>query len=95
VEKDRKTSCGFLRRLKKCFLIFYFLVPPRFISYFPLEGSISYSESSSMNLSCHAFAIPSVNITWIYKNKNKQIKSKIISSFLSIEKKKNVFLSYS
>jgi hypothetical protein len=51
------------------------------VAYYPLEGSISYSEGSSMNLSCHAFAIPSVNITWIYKNKNKQSKSKIARSF--------------
>lgn len=62
------------------FYLLFFLVPPRFVSYSPLEGSISYPESSSMNLSCHAFAIPSVNITWIYKNKNKQTKS-MISSF--------------
>ncbi|CAF1582470.1 unnamed protein product [Rotaria magnacalcarata] len=49
-------------------------VPPLFISYSPLEGSASYSEGSSMNLSCHAFAIPSANITWIYRDKNKQTK---------------------
>jgi len=59
-------------------MIFLFLVPPRFVSYFPLEGNIVYPESSSMNLSCHAFAIPPVNLTWIYKNKNKQTISKII-----------------
>ncbi|CAF3108788.1 unnamed protein product, partial [Rotaria sp. Silwood2] len=28
-----------------------------------------------MNLSCHAFAFPSTNITWIYRNKNKQSKT--------------------
>jgi len=59
-------------------MIFSFLVPPRFVSYFPLEGNIVYPENSSMNLSCHAFAIPSINLTWIYKNKNKQTISKII-----------------
>ncbi|CAF2961790.1 unnamed protein product [Rotaria sp. Silwood2] len=32
-------------------------VPPRFVSYSPVEGSVSYSEGSSMNLSCRAFAI--------------------------------------
>ncbi|CAF4261888.1 unnamed protein product [Rotaria socialis] len=56
------------------FLIEIF-VPPRFVWYFPLEGSVSYPENSSMNLSCHVFAIPSVNITWIHKNKNKQSKN--------------------
>ncbi|CAF4205564.1 unnamed protein product, partial [Rotaria magnacalcarata] len=56
------------------FLIEIF-VPPRFAWYFPLEGSVSYPENSSMNLSCHVFAIPSVNITWIHKNKNKQSKN--------------------
>ncbi|CAF0950590.1 unnamed protein product [Rotaria sordida] len=50
-------------------------VPPRFISYFPIEGSVSYSEGSSMNLSCRAFAVPSANITWIYRDKNKQSKT--------------------
>jgi len=47
-------------------------VPPQFIFYSPLEGSVSYSEGSSMNLSCRAFAIPPANITWIYRDKNKQ-----------------------
>ncbi len=78
-ENDRKISCGFVGRLKKCFFIFCLLVPPHFVSYFPLEGSISYPENSPMNLSCHAFAIPPVNITWIYKNKSKQKKSMITS----------------
>jgi hypothetical protein len=65
-----------------------FLVPPQFLSYSPIEGSISYLEGSSMNLSCHAFAIPSANITWIHRNKNKESKSnstikiKTIKSFL-------------
>ncbi len=53
----------------------FLLVPPRFISYYPVEGSVSYSEGSSMNLSCRAFAVPSANITWIYRDKNKQSKS--------------------
>jgi len=53
----------------------FFLVPPRFVSYSPLEASVSYPEGSSMNLSCHAFSIPSANITWIYRDKNKQSKS--------------------
>jgi hypothetical protein len=56
----------------------FILVPPRFLSYFPLEASISYSEGSSMNLSCRAFAIPSANITWIYRDKNKQSKSELL-----------------
>ncbi|CAF3688586.1 unnamed protein product [Adineta steineri] len=51
------------------------LVAPHFVSYYPLEGSISYPEGSSLNLSCHAFAIPSVNISWIFKNKIKHSKS--------------------
>lgn len=53
----------------------FILVPPRFISYYPIEGSISYSEGSSMNLSCRAYSIPISNITWTYKDKNKQSKS--------------------
>jgi hypothetical protein len=28
-----------------------------------------------MNLSCRVFSIPSANITWIYRDKNKQSKS--------------------
>jgi hypothetical protein len=55
----------------------FILVPPRFLSYFPLEASIPYLEGSSMNLSCRAFAIPPANITWIYRDKNKQSKSKL------------------
>ncbi|CAF1228730.1 unnamed protein product [Rotaria sp. Silwood1] len=50
-------------------------VPPRFVSFSPLGASISYPEGSSMNLSCHAYAFPSTNITWIYRNKNKQSKT--------------------
>ncbi|CAF1268510.1 unnamed protein product [Adineta steineri] len=50
-------------------------IPPRFISFFPLEASVSYPEGSSINLSCHAYAFPSVNITWIYRNKDKQLKT--------------------
>ncbi|CAF1198245.1 unnamed protein product [Adineta steineri] len=50
-------------------------VPPRFISYHPIEGSVSYSEGTSMNLSCQAYAIPSASITWIYRDKNKQTKT--------------------
>jgi hypothetical protein len=57
---------------------FLFLVPPRFVSYSPTEGSVSYSEGSSMNLSCRAFAVPSANITWIYRDKNKQSKSNLL-----------------
>jgi len=64
-------TCMFNDEKLISFLIEIF-VPSRFVSYFPLEGSISYPESSSMNLSCHAYAIPPVNITWIFKNKNKQ-----------------------
>lgn len=30
-----------------------------------------------MNLSCNAFAIPSANISWIYRDKNKQSKSNL------------------
>jgi hypothetical protein len=41
-----------------------------------------------MNLSCQAFAIPSVNITWIFINKNKQTKSKNL--FFINKKRKNV-----
>jgi hypothetical protein len=48
----------------------------RFLSYSPLEASIPYPEGSSMNLSCRAFAIPSANITWIYRDRNKQSRSK-------------------
>lgn len=29
-----------------------------------------------MNLSCDAFSIPSANITWNYRDKSKQLKSK-------------------
>ncbi len=54
----------------------FYLVPPRFLSYSPLEASIPYPEGSSMNLSCRAFAIPSANITWIYRDRNKQSRSK-------------------
>ncbi|CAF1189393.1 unnamed protein product [Rotaria sordida] len=50
-------------------------VPPRFISFSPLGASVLYPEGSSMNLSCHAYAYPSTNITWIYRNKNKQSKT--------------------
>jgi hypothetical protein len=42
-------------------------VPPSFVSFYPREASVSYPEDSSMNLFCHAFAIPPVNITWIYR----------------------------
>ncbi|CAF2629613.1 unnamed protein product [Rotaria sp. Silwood2] len=66
-------SCMFNDEKLNSYLIEIF-VPPRFVSYFPLEGSVSYPENSSMNLSCHVFAIPSVNITWIHKDKNKQSK---------------------
>ncbi|CAF1690260.1 unnamed protein product, partial [Adineta ricciae] len=48
--------------------------PPRFLSYYPIEGSVSYAENTTMNLSCRAFAIPSANITWIYRDNNKQSK---------------------
>ncbi|UJR16542.1 hypothetical protein I4U23_003442 [Adineta vaga] len=51
------------------------LVAPHFISYYPLEGSISPLENSTLNFSCHAFAIPAVNISWIFKNKLKQSKN--------------------
>jgi len=64
-------------------LIYFILVPPRFLSYFPLEASIPYPEGSSMNLSCRAFAIPPANVTWIYRDKNKQSKSKL---FILIQK---------
>ncbi|CAF1095543.1 unnamed protein product [Adineta ricciae] len=50
-------------------------VPPRFLSYYPIEGSVSYAENTTMNLSCRAFAIPSANITWIYRDNNKQSKT--------------------
>ncbi|CAF1293113.1 unnamed protein product [Rotaria sordida] len=66
-------SCMFNDEKLISYLIEIF-VPPRFVSYFPLEASISYPENFSMNLSCHVFAIPSVNITWIHKDKNKQSK---------------------
>ncbi|CAF1582463.1 unnamed protein product [Rotaria magnacalcarata] len=50
-------------------------VPPRFISFSPVGATVSYPEGSSMNLSCHAHAFPSTNITWIYRNKNKQFRT--------------------
>jgi hypothetical protein len=81
-----------------------FLVPPQFVSYYPIEGSVSYSEGSSMNLSCRAFAVPSANITWIYRDKNKQSKSnylfqkefvlaKFIFVFLAIHNGENIYIS--
>jgi hypothetical protein len=42
-----------------------------------------------MNLSCRAFAIPPANVTWIYRDKNKQSKSKL---FILIEKYIYLFL---
>ncbi|UJR29868.1 hypothetical protein I4U23_017416 [Adineta vaga] len=50
-------------------------IPPRFLSFFPLEASVSYPEGSSINFSCHAYAFPPANITWIYRNQNKQFKN--------------------
>ena len=59
-------------------------VPPEFIWYSPMEASLSYPEGSSLNFSCRAFAIPSVNITWIYRDQHKQTKSTISSTRTSI-----------
>lgn len=47
------------------------LVPPRFIGYYPLEGSISSSQGSTLNLFCDVLANPPVNITWIFTNQTK------------------------
>jgi hypothetical protein len=55
-------------------------VAPHFVSYYPAEGSISYPENSTLNFSCQAFAIPAVNVSWIFKNKVKQSKSETIES---------------
>lgn len=74
--------------------ISFFLVPPRLVSYSPKEPSISYSEGSSMNLTCHGFAIPSANVTWIFKDMNKQSKGKLTrtSVFIYLKRQnKNVF----
>ncbi|UJR29869.1 hypothetical protein I4U23_017417 [Adineta vaga] len=60
-------------------------VPPRFLSYHPIEGSVSYAENTTMNLSCQAFAVPPANITWIYRDKNKQSKT--------IQNGENVYIS--
>ncbi|CAF1095562.1 unnamed protein product [Adineta ricciae] len=51
------------------------MFPPTFLSFFPLEASVSYPEGSSINFSCHAYASPPANITWIYRNQNKQFKN--------------------
>lgn len=56
--------------------MFYRSVPPEFIWYSPKEARIISSEGSTLNISCRAFAIPSVNITWIYRDEQKQSKSK-------------------
>ena len=50
------------------------LVPPRFLWYSPVEASLSFPEGSPLNFSCHAHAVPPVNITWIYRNRHKHFK---------------------
>lgn len=64
------------RWLSHCFRsLFLRLVPPRFVVYSPLEASVSFTEGSAMTLFCRALAVPSANITWIYRDKMKQSKS--------------------
>ena len=52
---------------------------------------MSYAENSSMNLSCYAYAVPQVNLTWIFKDKNKRIQS--IENSISANEKISIYCS--